>query len=282
MHKFDLFDETFDPFRTESYELSIQVSLSGFSFCVKDSNRNMFVALGSVPFEKNVVFTDDWIQQVSWIINQYDWLKNQFRKVFITYESPEFIVIPTKYFEPTKAKLLLELSFPMHELNEIRFNHINNEKVCVYSIPSTLTNAFSEQYKNTKYVCSGYASLKNLLSEGVKKETPQMQIIFFSSFAIVNVLNKGELYHSGSIQTINSEDTTYHLANIAKQLDLNPADTDITILGKANYHDELLTLLTRFFGNVNSNSTIHGAHLSYILNPQKENYSTLFNLSQCE
>ncbi|MFA5649035.1 MAG: DUF3822 family protein [Bacteroidales bacterium] len=282
MQKFDLFDETFDPFRTESYELSIQVNLNGFSFCVKDTNRNMFIALGSIPFEKNVVYTDDWLQEVSWITSQYDWLENQFRRVFINYESPEFIVVPTKYFEPTKAKQLLALSYPLHELNEIRFGNVDDDRVCIYSIPSTLANAFIGKYKNAKFVCSGYFALKNALTEGVKKGKPQVQVSFFNSFAIINFLKEGNLFHSGTIQTLSSEDTTYHLANISKQLGIKPADIDITLFGKVDYHNELLTLLTRFFGNVKSNSTIFNSHLSYILSPHKEKYSTLFNISQCE
>lgn len=282
MQKFDLFDETFDPFRTESYELSIQVNLNGFSFCVKDNNRNMFVALGSIPFEKNVIFTDDWLKEVSWITSQYDWLANQFRRVFINYESPEFIVVPSKYFEPTKAKQLLALSYPVHELNEIRFSNIDDERICIYSIPSTLSTAFIGKYKNAKFVCSGYFAIKNVLTEGVKKGKTQMQVSFFNSFAVINILNEGDLCHSGTIQTLGSEDTTYHLANITKQLGLKLADIDITLFGKADYHDELLTLLTRFFGNVNSNSTIFNSHLSYRLSPQKQKYSNLFNISQCE
>ena len=282
MQKLDLFDETFDPFRTESYELSIQVSLNGFSFCVKDSSRNMFIALGSTPFEKSVVLTDDWLQQVSWITNQYDWLKKQFRKVIISYESPEFTVVPNKYFEASKAKSLLELSFPIHELNEIRFNDIDSEKVCIYSIPYSLTNGFLSVYKNAKFVSSGCVSLNSLLSVSIKKDKPQLHITFFDSFAVLNVVKESILCHSGSIQLINSEDTTYHIANIAKQLELNPMDINITLVGKAEYHNELYMLLSRFFGNVNSTSKISNSHLSYLLNPHKDKFSTLFNLSQCE
>ena len=282
MQKFDLFDETFDPFRTESYELSIQVSLNGFSFCVKDSTRNIFIALGSIPFEKKVVFTDDWLHEISWITSQYDWFANQFKKVFVIYESPEFVIVPNKYFEPTKAKQLLALSFPEHELNEIRFNTVDSERTCIYSIPSTLTNAFIRKYENATFVCSGLCTLKNLLSKGVTKGKPQMHVTFFNSFAVVNIVNEGVLYHSGAIQALNSEDTTYHLANIVKQLEMKPTNIDITLFGKATYHNDLLILLTRFFCSVNSNSDISNSNLSYILRPQKEQYSTLFNLSQCE
>ena len=57
MDVLELIDETFDKDRTETYELSIQVSLNGFSFAVKDTIRNTFIVLISKPFWKSSRFS---------------------------------------------------------------------------------------------------------------------------------------------------------------------------------------------------------------------------------
>ncbi|HCY00898.1 MAG TPA: hypothetical protein DG754_12235, partial [Bacteroidales bacterium] len=55
MQKLEFFDETFDPDRTATYELSIQVSLGGFSLCIKDLTRNLFIGLASCAFNHPTV-----------------------------------------------------------------------------------------------------------------------------------------------------------------------------------------------------------------------------------
>ena len=49
----ELFDETLDINSTENYELSIQVSPDGLSFCLLDSVRNKFVLFRSFGAEDN-------------------------------------------------------------------------------------------------------------------------------------------------------------------------------------------------------------------------------------
>ena len=52
----ELFDETLDINSTENYELSVQVSPEGLSFCILDSIRNKFVLIRSFEAEENKYF----------------------------------------------------------------------------------------------------------------------------------------------------------------------------------------------------------------------------------
>jgi len=50
MHNISLIDETLDKNLTANYNLSIQVSLDGFSFCIKDLIRNKYIVLKHIDF----------------------------------------------------------------------------------------------------------------------------------------------------------------------------------------------------------------------------------------
>ena len=60
----ELFDETLDINSTENYELSVQVSPDGLSFCLLDTIRNKFVLIRSFGAEENKYFNADKISEL--------------------------------------------------------------------------------------------------------------------------------------------------------------------------------------------------------------------------
>jgi hypothetical protein len=282
MQKFELFDETFDPFRTESYELSIQVSLNGFSFCVKDLTRNLFIALVNKDFDKPLVFADDWMDRMDWFLNLYEWIKKPFKKVVLCYESPKFTLVPQEYFIPEKAKQILTLSHIIDDLEEIRHHNIGKEISCIFSIPSSLTANLLKTFPNLSVISAGSTPLSFHLLKNSIKHTPQLTIAFYNRFAAVNLSHGDKLLHSGTVKLINSEDTVYHLVNICKQFNISPAETEITQLSCFANQEDFSTLLKRFFKSLKLEDSIKHSHFSYQLSQYKTEYINLFNLSLCE
>ena len=282
MQKFELFDETFDPFRTESYELSIQVSLNGFSFCVKDLTRNLFIALGNKDFEQPVVFVDDWSNRIEWIFNQYEWIRKPFKKIYLCYQSPRFALAPKQYFEPQRAKQILTISHRIEDLEEVRYHSIDKDTICIFSIPSSLTTSFINVHPNVHIVSSGSAPLNFHFSKFKIRPAPQLTIAVVNSFIIINLTKDGQLLHAGSIKQLGSEETTYHLVNICNQLDIAPSEVEVTQLGRLRDQAETWTLLNRFFKSIKLEDSIKHSHFSYQLSQYKAEYANLFNLSLCE
>lgn len=282
MQKLELFDETFDPDRSESYELSIQVSLNGFSFCVKDLVRNYFIALGSCPFRLVLASSGDWLRQVEFMTSTYNWFKKPFKKVLFSYESPSFTLVPTKYFEPEKAKQILSLSHSIGELDEVRFNKINSDKVSVFNVPSMLISSWLKVHKKTNIL--GYCDSTLLYLQHTLKEvsSPCITISFANKF-IVTIVSKGNsILHCGSIELHSIDDTLYHMVNICKHLGLETKDTVVKTIGFTDNYETFESLIDRFFKNVTSITTLEQNHFSYLLNKYKGRFATLFNQSLCE
>ena len=57
MPTLELFDETLDINSTGNYELSVQMSSSGFAFAILDSIRNKYVMIRSTDPENNRYLT---------------------------------------------------------------------------------------------------------------------------------------------------------------------------------------------------------------------------------
>jgi hypothetical protein len=282
MQKLELFDETFDPFRTESYELSIQVSLNGFSFCINDTSRNCFIALVCIPTEQIVVEPDDWDKNIQQLFNKIEWLKRPFRKVFFTFESHSFAIVPSQYFDKQNPKQILSISHPISEDDEVWSNTIQNDYTTIFNIPSSLISSWIKVHNNSKIL--GFCDpvlFYHLNSSNFSKDT-LITISFSKDFAIVSLSQKGNLLHLGSISNHTNEDIIYHLVNICMQVKVNPNDVEVRFYGIFEQKENLNILTNRFFkSSIEINSFGH-LHFSYLLEKHKFEFLNLFNQSLCE
>jgi hypothetical protein len=95
----ELFDETLDINSTENYELSIQVSPDGFSFCILDTIRSKFVLIRAFEAEENKYFNANKINE---LLGKDDFLTKRYKKVSVILPSPKFTIVPSPLFDPGK------------------------------------------------------------------------------------------------------------------------------------------------------------------------------------
>lgn len=282
MQKLELFDETFDPDRTESYELSIQVSLNGFSFCVKDLVRSFFIGLGTCPFELGLASSNDWSRQVDFMTHTYSWFSKPFKRVLFSYESPSFNIVPNSFFEPEKAKQLLSLSHPIDELDEVWFNKNHDEMVSIFNVPSMLITSWLKVQKKSKVI--GFCDPPLQFHKQSLKDysSPSITISFANKFIIIVVSKGSQILHCGSIDSHSIDDTIYHMVNICKNLGIETGETNVKTMGYVDNAETLDSLIERFFKSISIATTLDQSHFSYLLNKYKGRFANLFNQSLCE
>lgn len=283
MEKKELIDETFDSNRTESYTLSVQASLNGFSYCIKDTVRDCFISLVTFPFDHSLSAEDDWSNPVNNFFSERNILNKKFKKVYLSYESPLFTIVPTEFFTPEKAKQLFELVHPLPDLFEVRYNHIKEINATIlFAIPSSLTSFWLFKQAQTEFI--GHATplvFINSLARGGKDE-PAIHANFADQFFVNAISMNNELKHCNSFTLHNDEDTAYHLVNSCRLNGIDPSKSILTINGNIESTDALEKLLSNYFKKVTIDSGSDGHHYSYSIVKYKKIHWNLFNLSQCE
>jgi hypothetical protein len=283
MLKLELFDETFDPNRTESYELSIQLSLNGFSFCINDTTRNCIIVLCSSPFETTVEPTDDWSKLLTSIISKYEWLAKSFKRVVFCYDSPNFSIVPTVFFDENSALKLLSISNEVDELDEVRYNtKAFAQAVSIFSLPSLLATSWIKLHKNTRFVATCDSALQHHFLALRDEVSSNITLSFTSKFCTIIISSRKKLIHSGTIDSLAIEDIVYHMLNICKQHGLNPNDIRVNTIGYHNQTDSLQLLIDRYFKGVTAVMNADQFHFSYLLSKHKSRFANLFNLLLCE
>lgn len=281
MQKLELFDETFDLDRTATYELSIQVSLGGFSLCIKDLTRNLFIGLASCAFNHPTVSPNDWPGQVAFITNTYKWISKSFKRVIFSYESKSFALVPENLFEPNKAKALLTLTTQIQDLDEVRHNSATIDSVTIFSVPSLLVTSWFKVQNESKIVafCDSAIQL-HLLSIKSEKDNSITLSLANDFGAVIASIGK-KILHCGTLDITSIDDITYHLLNICKELGFSPSNTVVGILGQYDKKADLEILIRRFFKNVSPNSTIVQSDFSYLIDKHKIRFANLFSQSLC-
>lgn len=281
MQKFEIFDETFDQDRTETYELSIQIFLNGFSLYVRDVTRNLFIAFISQPFSSPTICADEWDKQIDGITTTYSWLKKPFKSVLFSFKGKSSVLTPTPLFDASKAKQLLTLTHPIKDLDEVRFSAFAEGLTTIFSAPTQLITKWLSIQEHTKVVAfsdpflvahtNGHSNYgEDFITLGIEEE-----------FILVFISSKKKVVHFSSLDMGNPEDVTYFLLAIAKSLELNSAKTPIQIIGNRELSNKFEPLLSRFFQSTTKISPIPKSSFSYLISNYKERFVNLFIQSLC-
>src|SRR5665811_2134807 len=118
----ELFDETLDINSTENYELSVQISTQGLTFCILDSIRNKYVLIRSFESEENKYFNTDKLID---IISKDDFLTKHYKKVNFVMPSPKFTLVPAPLYDPGKKNEYFTFNHNLEEGNIVQVNKVS-------------------------------------------------------------------------------------------------------------------------------------------------------------
>ena len=283
MEKIDLKDETFDPFRNESYNLTVEVSLVGYKICVIDTVRDCIISLITSPFDVALTADNEWGNTMNRLFNQHEILSRKFKNVFFSFESPIFTIVPTEFFVPEKSKQLLDLVHQVPELYEVRFNPIKElNATVIYAMPSSLASSWIVKQPKTHFIANPAPLVTLCALAKTSKEEPLILAQLSEGFYIQAIAKEKELLHCNSFTLYDINDTVYHLINTCKLSGFDPNKSDITINGTLAEMEALESMLAQYFKKVNADGLLDEHNFAYSIAKYKTIYWNLFNLSLCE
>lgn len=282
MQNFDIIDETFDRDRTATYELSIQVSLNGFSFAVKDTLRNTFIALHHLGWNGYAIENVDFRQYFKNLTTSYPWIKNDFKRVIMAIDLPIFTLIPADYFQASSAKLVLEQVHRVPDGFELGFQECKTESAyLVYAAPSQLISEWKSIQKNSILT----HTLTSLLPVPYHlRDQSYMQVDLADSLALFVLHINGKLFLSNAFTCKAQTDVIYYLHGIAKSATNIDGELNINITGHGDLMPGLPDQLQRYFSKVTHQADFtRPVFFSYRLLRFRSQFFKLFNLANaCE
>jgi len=239
------------PITEKNYrKLVLQVSLNGFSFCVKDLLNNEIVTFQDIPF--TAVERNHKVEDLYWkAFLDHKELTKIYDEVLVLHDNNLNTFVPTALFDEEFLASYLQYNTKVFETDFYTFDTIQNQEINNVYVPYVnLNNYLLDQFESFDYKHFSSILVERLLTVSKNKEEPQVFVHFSAEkFEIVVLKNQGLLFYN-SFDYSTKEDFIYYLLFTAEQLNLNPEFFKLHLLGVIAEDDAFFEIAYKYVRNV--------------------------------
>ena len=267
-------------FNSEENKLSIQLSLDGFSFCVYNTISNNIDVFGSYEFTSKNNTPEKHLELVKEVFNQEPILNNSFKEVQVAHFNNLVAQVPQPFFDKNNLAVYLNYSVKVLENDYITFDEISNANLNNVYIPFVNINNFLlDQYGSFTFKHSATILIEKLLETYKNSDNTHVFVnVLQQQFEIVVLINgKFNLYNFFIFNT--KEDFIYYILFVAEQLNLNPEEFEIILMGDIEKESQLFDILYQYVRHIsffNPNN-----YPEILTDTSKHAFFTLLNIAQC-
>lgn len=271
---FEILPSSFDP---ETSKLLCEVSNEGFSFCIKDEEKNSFVGLGIYHFDKNKPPVGFPIA-LQIIFHQKEILSKKFKKVCVIYSFHESVLIPFPLYNRQKDSTLMNMMFGDLSSNQTILTDVITEQFLynTYRVSTEISEVIQNQFQDASNMHQ-----YSLLLKKPAMETDHLSVIFYAQKVIVCLIKDGkhQLVNTFNYQT--PEDVSYVLLNICSQFKIESAH--LIISGLLEENSPLYKEIYKYFTEIEFATLPEGSLYSEEITKFPSHYfSYIFAIDQCE
>jgi len=231
----------------EENHLSIQLSLDGFSFCIYDVVQQEIGALSVYKFDEKNITPYRHLELFEQLYNDEKLLQNKFKSVSVSHFNNLVSQVPQPFFNKNNLSSYLQYSIKLLENDFITYDKLKNFEIVNVYIPFVNINNFLlDTYGTFEYKHSSTIIIEKLLNQYKNLANHHCFInIINSKFEIIILKNNQlELFNCFSFNT--KEDFIYYILFTFEQLNLNPEEVKLILLGDIEKDSELYDILFQY------------------------------------
>ncbi|NHN25975.1 DUF3822 family protein [Flavobacterium jejuense] len=234
---------------TKNYKkLSIQVSLSGLSFCVFDLITKKIIAFNTVEFIKSNV-----IEEQLWkVFVDNNILSNAYDEIIVLHDNCLNSFVPNSLFDSNFLGSYLQYNVKVFDNDFFAFDKLDNYDLSNVHVPYVNINNFLlDQYASFDYKNVNSILVKKILDISIGNDEKEVFVhIQKGHFEIVVVKNQ-QLLLFNSFEYATPEDFIYYILFTYEQLQLNPESVLVHLFGLIEKTDDYFKIAYKFIRNCN-------------------------------
>jgi hypothetical protein len=254
-----LVDETFDSNFTQEYYLSIQFSLDGFSFSIRDGLQNKYIYLFNKDFSGNPKLLH---RKLKDIFDQFEILQADFKSVQIMYVSPgKMLLIPDEFLSDHDAVENYKLNLSVSDEEEL--NHLPIKKyqsVLQFAISSKVKRFFEDKYPGV-IIQNELVNYFNRIEKNNNTEEGLHILLYKNQLTIA--LAGDSIRFCNSFKYRNDNDLLYYILHVAKMAEAEQ-NLQIRLNGRVNKRSAIYHHLKQYFKNVVIENRSTETYYSYL------------------
>jgi len=225
--------------------------LDGFSFCVYHKIQDKIEAFGIYEFDNLNGSPFKQLECVKELFAQEKLLQLNYKSVFVTHFNNLVTQVPQPLFNKNNLAQYLHYTVKVLENDFIAYDELDNSEIINVYIPFVNVNNFLlDTYESFDYKHSSTVLIENLLNQYKNSEGSFYFVnVTGHHFEIVVIKNKKlELFNFFSFTT--KEDFIYYILFTAEQLNLNPEEFELILMGDIEKESELYDIVYQYIRNV--------------------------------
>ncbi len=260
---------------SKNKSLSIQFSLDGFSFCVKDIPSNEIILLTKYSFDNSIESPNLLLEKIQSIFETDKELQVEFDKIIAIHQNQLTTQIPSEFFDEDNLKTYLDFNIKTFESDYITFDNLpsleaKNVYIPYVNINNFLFQNFGEfEFKHHSTILIEKifevhkGSFSNTLYAHVNETTLDVIVFKNGNFTLYN-----------SFQYNSKEDFLYYILFVSEQLELDILSIQIRLLGSVSENSDIFTFSKEYIPNIEfleptsdflENSETFVPHSNYLL-----------------
>jgi hypothetical protein len=258
-------------------KLSIQVSLTGFSFCCFDTLNNTIVSYNTVLFDtaQKSAKIEDLFGDA---FKNYPELKDSYDEILVIHNNNLSTFVPTALFDENFLGSYLQYNTKVFETDFFAFDEISNYQMNSVYIPYVnINNYLIDQFGSFDYKHANSILVSKLLIASKNKDEKTMFIHVNPSHFEIVVIQNQKLLLFNSFEYNTPEDFIYYILFTAEQLNLNPENFPLELIGNINTESDYFKIAYKYIRNVSLIDVEDLRWNNYFSEAENRNHFILFN-----
>ncbi|WP_341215118.1 DUF3822 family protein [uncultured Wocania sp.] len=231
-------------------ELSIQISLSGLSFCILQSDIKTITTLKHVGFEKKLN-PFEVLDKLIHLFNTESVLQASFSNVNIIYTNELSTLVPKPLFKEDCLADYLKFNSKILKSDFIAFDTIElNDSVNVYVPYVNVNNFIYEKFGNFTYKHFSTILIERILFIEKNVDNTKVYVNVNTNYFEIIVVEKGKLIFYNTFEYTTKEDFIYYILFTAEQLKLNPETLNLILIGDIIKDDEFYKIVYKYIRHI--------------------------------
>lgn len=231
-------------------ELSIQLGLSGLSFCILDGSTKKIHSLDTIELE-NTTVPEDLIAHLENWFNKPENRDMIFEKVVAIHENELSAVVPKPLFNESNLSDYLKYNVKILENDYLSYDAIDQHEIYNVYVPFTnVNNYLFDKFGDFEYKHASSILIETLVNQAKKGDKPTLYAYISRTHFEIITTDQKQLILYNTFSYHQKEDFIYYLLFTIEQLNLNPEKVTVYLLGLIDPQSELYQIAYQYILDV--------------------------------
>ena len=233
----------------DKFKMSIQVRLNGFSFCILNCSSNEIAWYKKIDLLKEQSPVN-LLKEIEKAYAEEKNLQREFQEVIILFSNNLFTLVPSDYFIEEEASSYLKFNTKILKTDVVAHDPVSEDLVNVYIPYTNINNYFFDKYGEFEFRHNVSVLLEAILAKKSDSTTAQVYLDDHSIYYDLVIVKDNKLLLANSFTYDTKEDFIYYLLFTAEQLQINPSEFNLWLLGDISKDSDKFNIAYTYVKNI--------------------------------